>query len=248
MKNFTYKLKSKKAFTLVELVVTIAILSITAGFGIGIFASALRQYSSASVTAKDQETALAIEDFIVKNARVASEVKFLQSNYSSLSSSEQRNKAGDQNDNLSPFKTKNLEGAYITHNASDGLSVKTLYTSKAENMPSTGLATNASHENTIITYRGVSKIVFRVVKQYLQPGNDSAGTMNVLYYSIHMDSGYILSGNVTMFNLSGYNIVADPEADFSSYNVADTPYVMTIINNNGEPFDHFNNGIAFVKN
>ena len=38
MKNFTRKFKSKAAFTLVELVVTIAIVGITAGFGVGIFA------------------------------------------------------------------------------------------------------------------------------------------------------------------------------------------------------------------
>ena len=47
MRNFTRKCKSKKAFTLVELVVTIAILSITATMGVGIFAATLRNYSRA---------------------------------------------------------------------------------------------------------------------------------------------------------------------------------------------------------
>lgn len=244
MKNFTYRLRSKKAYTLVELVVTIAILSITAGFGIGIFASALRNYSSASVTAKDQETALAVESFIVKNARTAKDIYFLNSDFDTITDTTyKRNKAKD----IAYFKTQNLEGAFITHTESDGFAVRTSYLSKAENMVGGGLATNVSHENTVVTYSNLSSITFRFMKQYNQPGNDAAGTTSVLYYSIRMDSGYILSGSVIMFNCTSYSLPASGSGDFSNYVVSDTPYTMTIIDSAGESFDQYDNGVAFIK-
>lgn len=64
--------KSKRGFTLVELVVTVAVLSIVAGMGIGIVASAIKNYSTASTTSKEQDEALLIERFIVDAIRGSS--------------------------------------------------------------------------------------------------------------------------------------------------------------------------------
>lgn len=68
------KLRSKKGFTLVELIVTIAILGMVAGMGVGIVGQALHNYSTAQVTSVEQETSLGIESFILDAARVASSV------------------------------------------------------------------------------------------------------------------------------------------------------------------------------
>lgn len=63
------RIRSKLGFTLVELVVTVTILSIVSGMGIGIIASAIRNYSTASTTSVEQDSALAIENFIVESIR-----------------------------------------------------------------------------------------------------------------------------------------------------------------------------------
>ena len=110
MKNFTRKFKSKAAFTLVELVVTIAIVGITAGFGVGIFASTLRNYSSASVTATEQEKANQIESFIVRNARTATEVCYIDSRVSDPTYvGEKDNRANS----IDKFKGEGKEAAVI---------------------------------------------------------------------------------------------------------------------------------------
>lgn len=67
--------QSKRAFTLVELVITIGVLGIVATMGIGVVANAIRNYSTASVTSKEQEAAVAIEKFIINNARIDSSVQ-----------------------------------------------------------------------------------------------------------------------------------------------------------------------------
>ena len=66
------KLHSKKGLTLVELVVTVAILSIVAGMGTGIVAQVIRNYATAEITSTEQSTALDVESFLLKAAHVAS--------------------------------------------------------------------------------------------------------------------------------------------------------------------------------
>ena len=66
------KLRSKRGFTLVELIVAVAILSMVAGMGAGIVGQAIRNYSTAQITSYEQETAMSVESFILGGARVAS--------------------------------------------------------------------------------------------------------------------------------------------------------------------------------
>lgn len=68
------KLKTKRGFTLVELVVTIAVLGIVAGLGVGMVAQAIKNYSTAQTTSTEQDNALEIEDFIINAARVGTAV------------------------------------------------------------------------------------------------------------------------------------------------------------------------------
>ena len=72
------KRKSKKGFTLVELVVTVAILGIVSGVGVGIVANTIRNYAVASTTAQEQETAIQIENFITRYARTASDIDVIE--------------------------------------------------------------------------------------------------------------------------------------------------------------------------
>ena len=72
------KFRSKKGMTLVELVVTIAILGIVSGFSLTIVVTAMNNYSEAAIVQGDQDTALMIEEFIVRQARVASKIQFVE--------------------------------------------------------------------------------------------------------------------------------------------------------------------------
>lgn len=65
------KIKSRKGMTLVEMVVTIAILTIVSGMGVGIFTATMQHYSTASVTSDEQNKATLLESYIVSNANVA---------------------------------------------------------------------------------------------------------------------------------------------------------------------------------
>ncbi|MDD6488617.1 MAG: type II secretion system protein [Clostridia bacterium] len=71
------KVKSRKGFTLIELVVTVAILSIVCGMGAGIFSMVLRNYGTASSAEQQQEKATQIENYIITAARKANDIKFL---------------------------------------------------------------------------------------------------------------------------------------------------------------------------
>ena len=63
------KIRSKIGLTLVELIVVIAILGMVASMGVGMVGSAINNYHTAQVTSKEQDTALAIEPFILNSVR-----------------------------------------------------------------------------------------------------------------------------------------------------------------------------------
>lgn len=69
------KLNSKRGFTLVELVVTVAILSMVSMMGVGVVANSIRNYSTASIVSSEQDTALAIENFIISAAKKGTSFK-----------------------------------------------------------------------------------------------------------------------------------------------------------------------------
>lgn len=228
MKNFTRKFKSKKAFTLVELVVTIAIVGITAGFGVGIFASTLKNYSSASVTATEQEKANQIERFILKNARTAKEILYIDDRINDPTYGSTDNMALS----AGALETEGKEGAFITHDKNGGLNVNLFYANKSETDPDKV----ATEENTLVSYYGVSNITFTVKRQYQEPNNDTAPTIHILYYVIAMDGGYTLRGSTILYNCTKFEI---PGGDEDQYVITSDPY--GICNNSA------NTGIAFIK-
>ena len=69
------KLRSKKGLTLVELVVTVAILGMVAGMGIGVVSRAIINYSTAQTIANEQDVALQVESFITGAAKISSSVQ-----------------------------------------------------------------------------------------------------------------------------------------------------------------------------
>ncbi len=73
------KFRSKSGFTLVELVVTIGVLSIVAGLGVGMVAQAIKNYSTAQTTSTEQDNALEIEDFLLSASKVGASVSLVNS-------------------------------------------------------------------------------------------------------------------------------------------------------------------------
>ena len=69
--------RSKKGLTLVELVVTIAILGIVSGFSLAIVVTAMNNYSHAAIIEREQDTALLLEEYIIRNARVAGTIEYV---------------------------------------------------------------------------------------------------------------------------------------------------------------------------
>jgi len=69
--------RSKKGLTLVELVVTIAILGIVSGFSLAIVVTAMNNYSHAAIIEREQDTALLLEEYIIRNARVAGTINYV---------------------------------------------------------------------------------------------------------------------------------------------------------------------------
>lgn len=219
------KFRSKKAFTLVELVVTIAILSITAGFGIAIFSSALQNYSTASVTSKEQEKAMEIENYILRHARVATDVFFVTSD-STL------NGNVDYVDHIVPSVSAiSLEGAVggvmTTQGKSELLEYYDLEKNDDDEIEKTGN----------LSVIGVESIEFKLNKQkiaFTEGSNDSFAYLN---YKINMTEGYSVSGSVMLYNLNNVKFSHDPD------NFAETTLDGTFKVGGSD----FNTGIAFLK-
>lgn len=69
------KRNSKKGFTLVELVVTLAVLSITAAMGTSIFIMVFNNYGEASHASFSQQQAVALEDVIREYCKACKDVE-----------------------------------------------------------------------------------------------------------------------------------------------------------------------------
>ncbi len=217
------KLRSRKGVTLVELVVTVAILAITAGMGVGIFASAMNNYSTASVVAVEQGKTAQIEEFITRFARVCTSMYYVDQ---------------DAPSGVDP-------GATVVLNPND---IDSLILNM-ENKKEISYMTIAPGSKTL-TYRdvvrdydgnqlelqnmsisGVDSVEFSVFKQKVEvdPGATAiADGRAFLYmrYSINMERGYSVSGCVLLNNCS--NITTNENdrfvevgADIASFVVGD---------------------------
>ena len=167
------RLLRKTGYTLVELVVTVAILGIVSTMGVGIVGKSINNYSDASVTSVEQETAVKIEQFILKSARTAVSVEFRNS----------------FTDDIAPDKKKNEN--YL---ATVGSQVKEI-TSTVE-----GGAPNASVSR--ISYGGVKKVTVTLRKQKSNQTESQKDCHVCLDYTIEMKEKFTLKGSVIMNNVS----------------------------------------------
>ncbi|MBR2177022.1 MAG: prepilin-type N-terminal cleavage/methylation domain-containing protein [Clostridia bacterium] len=188
------KFKTKKAFTLVELVVTIAILSIVAGFGIGIFASTMRNYSAASVTAKEQEIALQVETFILDHARTAKDVTFIREHTVTGTAGFEKN---------AQEIMKNHEGAFITADKATPNKVKTFL--GFDNGSGTVKADAA------LTYESIDHITFAIKRHKIDKDDPDLGSFVFLNYEIVMATGYSIKGEVVLNNCTSMTITPDTD-------------------------------------
>lgn len=182
------KINSKKAFTLVELVVTIAITAIASGFAIGIFASVMKNYSTASITAIEQQEAVRVEDFILTNARAAYDVLMVKSSLST-------DRTGYVKQVSTVMTTDKKEGGFITvprkANNSDTCELKTFYGIKTGSVVS---------QEATIRYSRVKYIDFKIKRHKTVKGDADQGSFMFLEYKIVMESDYSISGEVTLNN------------------------------------------------
>ncbi len=180
------KFRSKKGMTLVELVVTIAILGIVSGFSLTIVVTAMNNYSEAAIVQGDQDTALMIEEFIVRQARVASKIQFVE------------------NDDLVDNGTGSIEpknnkqGYYI---AKVGTNVETfVYAIEDAATGEYNFEGSDPQKYTTFSYEHVSEITISVERQKSVAADTQKKCSFYLNYYIKMISGYVLRGQVVMNN------------------------------------------------
>lgn len=165
--------RTKRGFTLVELVVTVGVLSIVAGMGVGIVASAIRNYSTASTTSSAQDTSLLIERFVVEAIRGSS--KF---------------------DSASTDKTGKIE-------FSKSESAKFIYFDNGDLVTATSFVEKSGATPIVskLYYSGVKSISF-TPKRILSNNQNHVDAKSFIqvYYEIEMDEGYTLSGSTVMIN------------------------------------------------
>ncbi len=225
------KFRTKKAFTLVELVVTVAIMSITAGVGIGIFASAMQNYSTASVTASEQEKALEIEKFILDKARLATTVYYI-TNDSSLNGSYVDHIVKDEA--TAQLNNSTASGGMLTVDA--GSTYAKYYDLDKEE---TGGGYVNIVKSTTLQVSGLDNIKFRLYKQKAELANEESRIFNYLSYKITMENGYSISGTVLLYNCKNVTFDAD-DSSFVEY-TKDGEFTV------GGEGNTFNTGIAFLK-
>ncbi len=173
-------LRSKKGYTLVELVVTIAILSIVSTMGIGIFAMTITHYTTAATTSKQQDQAVAAEQMILEGARTAKEVYFISG--SSLADG-------------SNYPDGSLEGNYIGNPVGTKYMETFLY---QKNASGTGYDRVSD-----VTLEGIQQITFKLRKQVPESSDPSAAkkTFVSLEYTIETTDGYQLQGSTVLNNI-----------------------------------------------
>lgn len=188
------KIKSRKGFTLIELVVTVAILSIVLGLGTGVFIMVIRNYGTASSYEQEQEKATQIENYLVREARTATGIKLIETGTEDKESSD------------SCHETKTTlpsdQGSYIF--CEDGSDVVQLYEYKVFDDTSGTTSTSGPEKNSIISVSGVKQMKVSLKRQKMNNEAAKIGSKeNFIYldYTIEMVAGYTLRGSVVMNNL-----------------------------------------------
>ena len=172
-------LRTKKGFTLVELIVTVTILSITSLLMLGIVANSINNYSTASVTSSEQDVALQIESDLINFARKATGVELIDN-------------AGAE------IPAKN-ETAFYVKCTETGFEMITADVEKAGAPP---IVVNYVYN------RRVDNIVITLVK-LKNDKTDTTGSQRyvIMNYVIEMKDGYTIKGSVPMNNdMSGFEI------------------------------------------
>lgn len=203
------KFRTKKAYTLVELVVTVAILSITATIGVGIFASTLRTYSAASVTAREQDAATEIETFLTRYARKCSGFYYIMSDPSEYNPGAEDG-AFDTVDANQHFVTGKEALALDENNSRyivlDPQTHKLTY--KINERDGEGFL-----DMPEMTVNGVEKLEFEIVKQKRTTEALDKKAFYYLNYTIVMMEGYTLKGSVIMYNVKNISSESSDEDD-----------------------------------
>ena len=196
------KFKTKKAYTLVELVVTVAILSITAGMGVGIFASALRNYSQASVTAHEQDKATEIESFLLRYARVCKYFYYIDGMSGETEISPDAHEVYWEE----LFAAEESESQYMIMYPN---STRLEY--KVNDKDEEGNAIPSSP----MYVEGVENIEVKISKQKLTSEESENNIFYFMNYKISMEEGYTLKGTAILYN------VANLSADYSNSYIED---------------------------
>lgn len=165
------KIKSRKGMTLIELVVTVAILSIVGGMSIGIFSSTMNHYSTASITANEQNNTTTLENYIISNAKVAKDIKFIPDPVTS-----------------SADVPGTTAGTYIAKRTSDEKFIV------IENYDPT------KTDNVVVSLEGIESVTI-MLKRHIVGSAETDEDFMYLDYEIKMERGYSLKGSVVMNNM-----------------------------------------------
>lgn len=201
------RFRSKAAYTLVELVVTITILSITSGMGLGIFVTAMRNYSRASITERDQESAIQIESFILRNARQAQQIVFFTNDGSYMTKWDKSDSFYQKDVATYTTKYKDMYGGIVTN-------TPMTVNGSAQESPTLEyydryVADDKKIAQTpVLSCSGVESITFTLRKQKTKSTELEKGTFNYIFYEIKMQSGYTVSGSAILYNCTELKVPA----------------------------------------
>jgi len=185
------KFRSKKGLTLVELIVTVAILGIVSGFSLTIVVTAMNNYTEAAMVKKEQDEALMIEEYIVRQARVAEKVVFVEN--------DDFKTYPDYPDSVAPDKAKSaIQGYYI---AKVGTTIETFDYAKED--VSTGeynFGAPDPKKYTTMVYNDVAELAVSFERQKTTAADTKKKCSYYMNYYIKMRSNYVIRGQVVMNN------------------------------------------------
>ena len=183
------KIRSKKGLTLVELLVTVAVLGIVSGFSITIVVTAMNNYTEAAMMQKDQDTALMLEDYIVRHARVARKVEFIKADPAALTTDISK---------VSGVPDKGHQGFYM---AKINDVIETFDYAEMDSTTGNYNYMGTSPQKYIrFTYQDVQKITMDFSRQKRFTDDIESKCVYCMDYTIAMKSGYTLKGQVIMNN------------------------------------------------